>query len=243
MEPGTTPLEIQFDAKEYHLSEWEEKLLREKTDVIARQADNFPVAELRILIQGSRSKDVSVKLSLILPGETLVVRDHDKVLEAAFDRCIPSLVHELDRYRDQLSRNSDIAKAEAGTRYQSPPSAAFDVQPLQQAINSGDYESFRKVMSPLESMLRNRVGRWVQRYPDIDQMIGGGLEIADIVEAVRLQAFESFHHRPANVPFDVWLDDLIDPAVKSFLQHPDDVLENVSMVRSATDAPEERFPT
>src|SRR4051794_20053618 len=105
-----TALGIQFDVKEYDLSGAEERSLREKLDILARQVDHFPVAELRALIQGARSNDISAKLTLILPGRTLVARDHDRALHPAFDRCIESLVHELDAYKDSLGNQSESAK-------------------------------------------------------------------------------------------------------------------------------------
>jgi len=49
---------------------------------------------------------------------------------------------------------------------------------------------------------------------------------------VFLDAFEGYEQRPKDVRFGDWLVNLIDPAVKEMLRHPDEVLENVSMARS-----------
>ena len=237
-----TFLQVEFDVKEFHLSEGVQLMLRRKLSRLERSVDHFPVADLRVLIQGSRSNDISVKLSLILPGRTLVARDHGDVVFPAFDRCLESLVRELDGYKNGLANETDVAKKEAGTRHDMQPSVEVDGQALDDAVRAADYAAFRKALQPFDEELRRSVGRWVQRYPEVDDAIGDGVEIADIVEETMLEAFEKYGDRPESVPVGAWLHHQIDSAVKSILRNPESVMENISLVRTAVDAPEGKHP-
>ena len=239
---AATALEVQFDVKELHLSDSQEQTLRQKLGSLARQVGNFPVAELRAVVQGSRSHDISIKLSLILPGKTLVARDHDEVLNAGFDRCIEFLVRELDAYKNDLGNQAKTAKTEEGTHHELRPSVAVDERAIDEAVRAADYVTFRNAMSPFEDELRLMVGRWVQRYPEVNDAVGDGIEIADIVEETLLEAFEQFPERPSNVPLGVWLQRRADSALKSIVRHPEDVLQNVSFIRTARNAPEGQHP-
>ena len=83
MQPTVSPRQMQsiFDVHQYDLSEAERGRLEDSLDALTRMVDNFPVADLHIMIEGNaRSNDVSVKLTLILPGNTLVTNDRDSVL-------------------------------------------------------------------------------------------------------------------------------------------------------------------
>lgn len=237
-----TALEIQFDVKEFHLSDAEEQTLRQKLSSLARQVDNFPVAELRAVIQGSRSSDLSIKLSLILPGKTLVARDHDQVLNVGFDRCVEFLVRELDAYKHDLSNQAKTAKTEEGTLHELRPSSAVDERAINEAVESADYVAFRNAMLPFEDELRLMVGRWVHRYPEVNDAVGDGIEIADIVEETFLEAFEQFADRPKNVPLGVWLQRRADSALKAIVRNPEEVMQNVSFVRTTRNAPEGQHP-
>ena len=51
----------------------------------------------------------------------------------------------------------------------------------------------------IEESLRKRVGRWLGRYPEVQEKVGTDLAIADVVEAVFLNAFEGYDRRPRGV--------------------------------------------
>jgi hypothetical protein len=67
-----------------------------------------------------------------------------------------------------------------------------------------------------------RVGRWIQRYPEIQDQVDRAFKISDLVEEVFLLAFEQYADRPTHIRLRAWLDQLIDPAVKSFWRSPED---------------------
>lgn len=229
-----SPMTVVFDAHQYPLSEAEEQMFREDLDGLARQVDQFPVADLRVYIQDlPRSNEVAVKLVLVLPGETLVAHDHDAVLPPAFQRCLDSLLGSLESYKQRLSRLDERQKLVEGTHQETHPSAPIDVSAIEAAVVARDYAAFRTETLAYEEDLRARVGRWVQRYPDFEARIGVDIKISDVVEDVFLLAFESYHDRPVDVPFSVWLEGLIDPAIKALQQHPDTELENIELARTA----------
>jgi len=227
-------LQVAFDVHQYPLSSAEERTLRDHLDGLARQVEDFPVADLHVRIEGNaRSNDVSVKLTLILPGTTLVASDHDGVPQSAFDRCLDSLLDSLQAYKERLDSVPERRKVEQGTDKELHPDVLIDAAAVAAAIGAGDYPAFRTALLPYEESLRKLVGRRVRRYPELEARLGHGVEIADMVEDVFLLAFEGYKDRPADVPLGAWLQGLIDPALKALQRKRDAELENVEMARSA----------
>jgi ribosome-associated translation inhibitor RaiA len=230
-------LQVIFDVHQYRLSPAEEQTLHGSLDLLSRQVEHFPIADLHVMIEGNaRSNDVSVKFSLMLPGTTLVTNDHDASVHTAFERCLNSLQDSLQAYKDQLGRVPERHKAEKGTLQELHPTVPIDAEALARAADAGDFGAFRTALLPYEEGLRKRVGRWVQRYPAFEAQIGKGVEIADIVEDVFLLALEGYAHRPLDVALGVWLENLIDPAIKALQSHRDEELENINLARTAMTA-------
>jgi ribosome-associated translation inhibitor RaiA len=237
--PAAPKPRVTFDVHQYRLSRAEEQMLRRNLDGLARQVEHFPVADLHVLIEGNaRSNGVSVKLTLVLPGTTLVVSDHNAVPLPAFDRCLDSLLDSLEAYKERLSRVPERQKLEKGTHQELHPAVVIDAATVDAAVRAGDYPAFRSALLAYEEGLRKLVGRWVQRYPEFDAQIGRGVAIADVVEDVFLLAFEGYQHRPADVPPGTWLQGLIDPALEALRQNRDAELENIEMARTARAASE-----
>jgi len=80
--------------------------------------------------------------------------------------------------------------------------------------------------------LRARVGRWVQRYPQIQAKIGTHFTIADIVEETFMLAFDRYKEWRPEMFFGQWLEALIDPAMKAIARDPDGELEVISFQRT-----------
>src|SRR5690606_22291702 len=105
-----------------------------------------------------------------------------------------------------------------------------------------DYGAFRAELSGFEEPIRRRVGRWIQRYPDLDATFGEYLPLDDLVEEVMLTAFEQYESRPEAMRLGDWLESLIDPAMRSFLRHPEEELEAISYARTLREMQGERIP-
>ncbi len=238
-----TKLRVQFDSHQHRLTEQEKDKILIGLESLGRQVEHFPIADLHVLIAGNgRSNDVSIKLTLILPGETLVGSDHDQVLHAAFERCLAGLEKNVRAYKGRLDQEPERQKQEKGTHQCLEPDPPPDPAAIAAAVQAGDYEAFRTATLGYEEALRKRAGRWVERYPDVQARIGKGLAIDDIVEGVFLRAFEAFDHRPRDLRVGEWLASFLDPQVKALQHNPDEELENINLVRSARAAVGGRRP-
>jgi ribosome-associated translation inhibitor RaiA len=230
-------LRIEFDTHECRPGQAELDALADGCDSLARQVGDFPQADLRIVIEHkARTTEFVVKLTLLLPGRTLVTSHHDPHIHPAFDRAMASLEDAVRAYKDSLGGVEERRKAENGTHQLLTPDTPVDAAALDDAAMAGDYPAFRAAVAGYEGPLRLRVGRWVERYSAVQGRIGKGLETVDVAEAVLLVAFEGHPSRPPGVPYGQWLEGLIDDAVRAFEHDPDGELENVNMARSACEA-------
>lgn len=226
-------LQVYFDLHECQFTPEALADMADDLDSVALQTGNFPEADLRTVIEWNRrNNEYSIKLTLILPGETLVASDHGPIAHAAFKRAAVSLELAIEGYKDRLDRVDDWRKQEAAlpelTTAQPPDAAALDT-----AVAAGDYPAFRAAIVPYEDSLRLRVGRWVGRYPDAQARMGRDFDVLDLMEGVFLAAFENHPHRHNEVPYGEWLEGLIDPTIRAILHDPAGELANINMARSA----------
>ena len=235
--PATANLIVHYDVHQGHVDQAELDKMTAGLDGLSRQVAHFPQHDLRVVIEHRpRTSEFAVKLTMLLPGKTLVTSDHDGVLHAAFDRALQSLTHEVQAYKDALGGTEERQKQEERTRQELLPDLPLDAAALDAAADAGDYPAFRAVIAAYEDPLRLRVGRWVERYPELQARMGKGMDVLDVVEDVFLSAFEGHPTRPPGVPYGQWLEGLIDPVVRAFEHHPDEELENINMARAAIDA-------
>src|SRR5262249_14056924 len=127
-------------------------------------------------------------------------------------------------------------KREKGTVQEVEPTPPPDHAAVERAVREGDYNAFRTATCGYEESVRKRIGRWIERYPEVEARIDRGLKVQDLVEEVFLLAFEGSDQRPPDVRFGEWLSGLIDPAVKALQDGGDSELENINMVRSSRTA-------
>jgi ribosome-associated translation inhibitor RaiA len=234
---GDSKLTVRFDTHEFHLADAEKAKMLDNLASLGRQVAGFPVADLNLSLgYNGHSRDYSVKMSLRLPGTTLVSWDHDVQLHPAFERALAALRDNVRGYKDQLERMPDRQREEKGTVHRVQQDGSLDVERMTAAVQAGDYAAFRVTALPYEESVRKRAGRWVERYPQLAAQVGRTLQINDLVEGVFLAAFEGFTRRPADVRFGDWLDGLFDPVLKALQQHRDEELENINLARSAVEA-------
>jgi ribosome-associated translation inhibitor RaiA len=239
MQPTASPRQMRtiFDVHQYDLSAGERRRLEDGLDGLARMVGNFPVADLHIMIEGNaRSNDVSVKLTLILPGNPLVTNDHDAVLTVAFDRCLTALADLVQGYKAKLGGDDERNKLEKGTAHDLLPTRNIDLGAVDRAVAAGDYAAFRGAMLPFEDPIQARAGRWVQRFPEYEARIGRDVKMSDVTEAIFLTAFDEYEARPEGLHLSEWLENLIDPAVKALMTRTAAEKENINLARSAMNA-------
>lgn len=123
----------------------------------------------------------------------------------------------------------------------SMPNMEPNLHTLERASEEGDLATFRHELQFMEEPLRDRVGRWIQRYPELDAQNNQSFEISDLVEAVFLEAFEAYPRKPRELTLPEWFESLIDPALKGFARNEDDRLA-VGFEKTLTDNPSKSFP-
>jgi ribosome-associated translation inhibitor RaiA len=230
-------MRVLFDAHHCSLTSIQTSKMFEGIDNLARQVEHFPLSDFHILVErNDRSNEYSVKVTLILDGATLVGNDHDPGLHAAFERCLRGLSENVQAYKDRLGRVPDRQKKLKGTHQGLEPTVEPDPAALDTAVAAGNYPAFRLAALGYEDVLHKRVGRWVERYPEIAARIGSTLQVNDLVEEVFLNAFENYERRPKGIRLGDWLDSLIDPAVKVFQGRSETELENVQLARAAVES-------
>lgn len=230
-------LHIELDTKHCELSAAEIEKMEKCLSPLRQAVAQFPVSDLYItIIHHPRSKDYHVKTSLLLTGRTLFTGERDIYSYPAFERCITQLVKKLNAYKASLANEPETAKLGKGTYQELMATTPPDGRELEQAVESGDYATFRRATYGYEEPVRKRIGRWIQRFPEANAMIGNRLQLDDFVEEVFLNAFENYNQRPEAVRFGDWLENLIDPSLKVLLQNPDEEMENINFARTLREA-------
>jgi ribosome-associated translation inhibitor RaiA len=233
-------LRIELDTKNCSLSAAEIEKMEQMLDPLREPARSFPVSDLYITVTyHPRSLDYHVRTSLVLTGRTLFTGQYDENPVSAFGQCVRKLVHRITAYKDSLEAKPEQSKAREGTAQEVVPTQEPDAEELQSAVAGGDYAAFREAMYVYEESVRKRAGRWIQRYPEFEALLGDEFALDDLVEEVMLNAFDQFNDKPKELRLGQWLEELIDPSVKALLQNPEAERENIAAVRSWRDQAEE----
>jgi hypothetical protein len=228
-QPGN--LRINLDSKDFRLSETERQKFDTDLETLRKAVACFPDPELKIEL--SQQSYYRVRTSLILPSRTLFTADEDRDLHPAWERCIRKLVGKVQALKETLGNKPTYSKEAEGTLHDVRPAMEPDAEQLNRAIADLDYVAFRNAMAVYEEAVERRVGRWAQRYPIVEDRLGDGLAISEIVEEVFLNAFEKYGERPANLRLGEWLASLIDPSIKALVDDPSFEKENLSYIESA----------
>lgn len=210
-------LQIEIDVKEYELTPEERARMKPDVDRIGEAVKDFPTARLWLtIVYHPRSNVFHAQAKLKLPGTTIITGHHDPSLEAAVGWCADKVVRRVKAYQAHPDYQAlDLAQRRAELDRNLIAPTEPDAGKLGEAVHYNDYTAFRLALLKQEEPLRKQVGRWVQRYPEVQAEIGRTFDIADIVEEVFMQAFEQHTERPLHIPFHQWLECLMDPAIKA----------------------------
>lgn len=226
-------LQIDLDAAGMSLSPGEIEMIEAEIGRLKPLVEKFPVQILHVTLEhNTRSQQYEVRLALVLSGQTFATGDVGAAWLPLLEQCVRKLIRRVEHYKQSMSGVPERQHRAAGTDAVLAPNQQIDGETVSRAIEQDDYTEFRHAMEPFEESLRDRIGRWVQRYPQVDAMIGERITIADIVEEVFLMAFEQFEHWHAELLFGQWLEGLIDPAVKAIARDPDGELEAINFQRT-----------
>ena len=193
---------------------------------------DFPTKILHVNIEYNRtSNDYEVKLALVLPGQTFATGRVTEAWEVGLESSVQNLIRRVAHYKSTMSGEMEHAHAAAGTAMEITPDWQIDGEAVRKAIEADDYPAFRSQMMAIEPRLRERIGRWVQRYPVVQMMIGDRITIADLVEEVFLHAFDQYDQWHSEMFFGQWLETLIDPVVRAVARDPKGEVEAISFQR------------
>jgi hypothetical protein len=229
-------LRIKLNTKGFELPADEIAKIEAAIDPLREPARKFPVSDLFFTIEHyQRSGRYKVKAALQLPGRGLTTGGVNEHILPAVQQCVFRLHHKLVAYEERMEGVEEKSKREEGTRHDVIPSQTVEPQAIDDAVAAGDYVTFRKLMFVYEEPLRNRIGRWIERYPEVTARLDEQVYLEDIIEEVFLTAFDEYDNRPQAVPFGEWLESLIDPSVKLVSTADDEVLDNISFARTLVD--------
>jgi len=241
MIPSTDPrtnLHVELNAKGCTIPEDESAHMQKRIQEVGDQVRDFPASQLRVnVIYHPRSEDYHAEARLKVPGRTLTSGDRNTHLDSAFQGCMDRLLAEVKAYRerpdrDTVERTEDRAALDREIVMPADP----DAGPIAAAAQEGDYKAFRTALAGYEEWIRKRVGRWVQRHPEVEERIGGDILIGDLIEEVYLLAFEGFTKRSTDIRLSEWLDKLLEPALAAAVKQPDVVRQEASMARTVRDS-------
>jgi hypothetical protein len=231
-------LHIELETKECNLPFDELTRLQEPLDSVVEKVGNLP-SDLKVsVIHHPTSDRFHVSADLRLPRRSIFTGDWDPYLDIAAQRCLRKLIRKIDRYRLEPDRCGDqIARQVNESRQQVVAPQDPDAGELGEAAREQDYGRFRELLAGHDDWLRLRIGRWLQRYPSINDQVGERIRIGDLVEEVFLNAFEEYGQRIKHQPLSEWLEELIDPSLRTLWQKGDAEAANISFARSLRETP------
>lgn len=221
-----------LDVEGFAPTDAETQAIAAEVDRIRPLIEDFPTQILHINLEyNSHSEEYKVKLALVLPGQTFATGDVSEAWEPSLEKSVHKMIRRIEHYKATMSGEPEQARIAAGTTMEVEPNRRMDGKQVVAAVESGNYTEFRKAMYPIEESLRNRVGRWVQRYPQIQAKIGTRFTIADIVEETFMLVFDRYAEWRPKMFFGQWIETLIDPAMKAIAHDPEGELETISFQR------------
>jgi hypothetical protein len=215
-------LRVNIDAKECELPAESRTRMQPTLERLGQAVREFPASELWLtIVHHSRSNTFHAQAKLKLPGETIITGDRNESLDMALSHCLEQVQRRVDAYRMNPDRQA-LQVAERRAEADSPyiATAEPDAGKLGEAVQQLDYAAFRQALAGQETHVRLHIGRWVQRYPQIEHDLGREFQLSDLVEEVFLLAFEQWTDRPMHLPLHEWLDSLADPAVRALYRDP-----------------------
>ena len=225
--------EVDLDAEGFQPTTAERQLIETEVDRLAPLVAEFPTQILHVNVRyNQNSESYEVKLALVLPGQTFATGNVSESWHGSLETSVQKMVRRIEHYKSVLERDPQHARAVAGTTTEVEPNRQIDGLAVQAAIEAGSYNDFRQLMFPLEESLRDRIGRWIQRYPQIQSMLGERFTIADVMEETFLMAFDNHDQWHPEMFYGQWIESLIDPALKAIAQDPEGELESISFLQS-----------
>ena len=232
-------LTVHFETRHYGLSAAEREKMVEDLHTLRNLVKTFPVADLHVEIEHhARHHEFHIKTSLRLPKRTLFTGDRDALPHPAYERCIRKLVHKVRAYKEKLGGKPDYTKHADGSPRQVVAETEPDLAAVDAAAQEQDFVAFRRALAVYDDTMGGRVGRWIQRYPEAESMLGRDILLSEVVEEVYLQAFEKYRQRPAG-RLGGWLEGLIDHSIRILIHRGEAEIEELRAAQEPRSPPPE----
>jgi hypothetical protein len=217
-------LQVEVNVQECEFSLEDRARMQPELNRIGEAVKQLPLSQLWLTLVFHPNTGVyHAQAKLKVPGNTIVTGHYHGALAAAVRHCVDKVIRRVREYQANPDQQAlRLAQGRARLTDEVIPPGEPDAGAMGEAVQRGDYAAFRHALLGQESRVRMHVGRWVQRYPKVQQQIGRSFEIADFVEEVFLLAFDRYPQRPMHVPLHSWLEGLIDPAVKALWHQPEE---------------------
>jgi len=230
---GDHSLKIDLDTQNMTLSAEEIQWLESEVGKLKPMLAHFPVQILHIDLEyNQNSLQYEGRLALVLPKQTFATAGVGRAWRGIIEHAVKRMIRRLEHYKHSLSRIRQRQATAAGERAVVEPTRQVSGAEVQEAIERDDYSGYRTAVSPFEPSLHDRVGRWVQRTPEVQAMIGDRLTIADIVEETFMLSFDQFDRWRSDQWFGQWLEELVDPAIRVLVHGSDEELQAVRFQQS-----------
>lgn len=217
-------LHIEIDAKECRIPDDVRARIQPRLARLGEAVHDLASSQLWLtVVYHPRSQIYHAQAKLKIPGQTIITGDRNQALDTALLECLDNVIRRVEAYK---SNPDEEALSRAKRQTQLTEGVVAPIEPdagrLGAAYLDGDYDAFRRALVSHEELVRRRVGRWIQRYPEIQRQVGESFEIADMIEEVFLTAFDRYGERPKHVSIHDWLERMIDPAITAFWNDPAD---------------------
>ena len=228
---GSNEMHVEVRTSQYDLRPAERERLEADLHLLREVTAVFPVSALHLDIHRHlATHDFHVKASLRLPHRTLFTGERGDKLHPTYTRCLRKLVKKTKAYRAKMDRRAEFEKRVPGRVIEVGSDEEPDLAAAGEAVRDGDYAAFRSVLHGYHDSLEKRIGRWLQRDAQAQALVGDAFTISDVAEEVYLTAFEGFLDRPAD-RFGNYLEGLIDPAIRMFMDDPEKARIEVEAAR------------
>jgi hypothetical protein len=217
-------LQVEIDTKECTIPADERSRLQPELERLGDAVAEFPDSRLWLtVVYHPHSGVYHAQAKLKLPGQTIITGHPSDYLDVALMRTIAKVLHRVERYKDRPDPQAvRLAERQAEQSEEVLAPTDPDAGAVGEAFQRQDYAAFRRALASHETWVRTHVGRWIQRYPEVQLLLGEKFNTDDLVEEVFLLAFEHYAERPDDVPISDWLDSLIDPAVRALWHDPEE---------------------
>jgi hypothetical protein len=204
-------VQVQLKAHHYDLSPLDKDRLGLAVDHLERLASTWEGRHLHVDVERvGKTHSCHVRMVLSLAKRRLIASDTQPAFAPAAQRCVDVLSRKIELAKQRVHRSH----GERVVRRAKAEAALPDMERLKAAHAASDAAAFTDALGEYEEAVESAVSRRIKFHPEADALLGDGLVIHDIVDAVLVDAFHAYGSKPDATSFREWLLGLVDPAIE-----------------------------